>query len=585
METIASLPPGITTHNFAVPENLLADTDYDFNFWVYEATDNYRNNDSVLNYDLHTAPVISTYPYLEGFESGTASWYSKGQNNSWQWGTPTKTIINKAANGTKAWVTNLTGNYNTNEVSYLYSPCFNLTGLTQPILSFSHIFKIEDATPADFTWVEYSVNGGVTWSRLGTNSGGINWYNDATGKNQWRASLTTWHVASINIPPTAGIMRFRFVFTSDLGFNLEGVGVDDIHIFDKAAVYAGTTLTGITQNVSGSNWVHFNSGATRVASINANGNNLGSTKVDVYPYSGTVRVANYQYYLNRNIVIRPTLQPASDVTVRFYFTDAEAKSLLAATGCAACSKPKDPYALGVTKYSGSAAQENGTLADNGAAVYMYILPANTEIIPYDNGYYAEFAVNSFSEFWLNNGGIGGTHALPVELVGFEAVKQIKKVLLQWTTDNELNADKYIVERSADGINYTAIGNVAAYNNGNKNNYSLTDLQPLPGLNFYRLKMTDKDGSFRNSPVRKVNFDNAGDDFVIYPNPVTSNKLFVSSTGKITSAVLYDAAGKMVKSYTLNSRSNTLDVAGIAKGTYQLKVFTENATHTEKIIIQ
>ncbi|MBK8611786.1 MAG: hypothetical protein IPL84_18105 [Chitinophagaceae bacterium] len=32
-----------------------------------------------------------------------------------------------------------------------------------------------------------------------------------------------------------------------------------------------------------------------------------------------------------------------------------------------------------------------------------ILPANTEIVPYDNGYYAEFTVNSFSEFWLNNG--------------------------------------------------------------------------------------------------------------------------------------------------------------------------------------
>jgi hypothetical protein len=181
--------------------------------------------------------------------------------------------------------------------------------------------------------------------------------------------------------------------------------------------------------------------------------------------------------------------------------------------------------------------------------------------------------------------VDGTHSLPVNLLTFEAVKQTKKVLLQWTTDNELNADKYIVERSADGITYAPIGNVPAYNNGNKNDYRFTDFQPLPGLNFYRLKMTDKDGSFKNSPVRKVNFENTGDDFSIYPNPVTANKLFVSSTGKITSALLFDAAGRVVKLYKLNSRSNTLDVGGIAKGTYQLKVFTENATHTEKIIIQ
>ena len=386
METIASLPPGITIHTFVLPENLLADTDYNFNFWINEPTDTYNSNDSILNYNFHTSPVISTFPYLEGFETGTANWYSKGQNNSWQWGTPAKTIINKAANGTKAWVTNLTGNYNTNEISYLYSPCFNVSGLTQPVLSFSHIFRIEDATPADFTWVEYSVNGGITWSRLGINVGGTNWYNDPTGKLQWRQSLPTWHVASFNIPPTNNIVRFRFVFTSDLGYNLEGVGIDDIHIFDKAAVYAGTTITGITQTVNGSNWIHFNSGTTRVASINANGNNLGSTAVDVYPYTGAVRYRNYQYYVDRNIVIRPTTQPTSDVTVRFYFTDTEAKSLLAATGCGVCSKPKDPYELGITKFSGLAAQENGTLADNAGGVHSFILPAKTEIIPNDNGY-------------------------------------------------------------------------------------------------------------------------------------------------------------------------------------------------------
>ena len=78
----------------------------------------------------------------------------------------------------------------------------------------------------------------------------------------------------------------------------------------------------------------------------------------------------------------------------------------------------DPYELGVTKYSGAAVEENGTLADNTGGIYSFILPANTEIIPYDNGYYAEFPVNSFSEFWLNNGGAGGIHPLPVNLVNF-----------------------------------------------------------------------------------------------------------------------------------------------------------------------
>ena len=586
IETIASLAPGTYTHTFAVPENLTVNTDYSFDFWVNEPTDNYTNNDSVLNHAFRTSLVINTFPYLEGFESNDGSWYSKGSNNSWQWGTPAKATISKAANGTNAWVTSLTGNYQNNELSYLYSPCFNLGGMTQPVLSFSHIFEIEDGTPADYNWIEYSDNGGVTWNRLGSNGVGTNWFNDPTGKKQWRTSLTTWHVASTDIPTTAGNVRFRFVMSSDMGINREGVGIDDIHVFDKALIYdVPATVTGLTQTVNGSNWVHFTSGGKRVASVNANGFDLGSTTVDVYPYTGAVRTQNNQYYLNRNIVIRPTNVPGGYVSVRFYFTDAEAKGLLAATGCGPCTKPNDPYELGVTKYSGTAIQENGTLADNFGGSYMYILPANTEIIPYDNGYYAEYPVNSFSEFWLNNGGVNHNEPLPVSLVSFEALKQNNKVLLQWTTSNEVNSGRFIVERSGDGIHYIPVGNVPAKNTAGNNYYGLTDPAPMSGLNYYRLKMVDRDGAFQYSPVRKINFNNDGDDITLYPNPVVNATLFIASSGNCNKALLYDVSGKLIKTFILQGRNNTLNLAGIAKGVYQLRIFTENAVRTEKILIQ
>jgi hypothetical protein len=585
METIASLPPGIYTHTFAAPENLTVNTNYSFDFWVNEPTDNYNNNDSILNYAFHTSTVINTFPYLEGFESNDGGWYSSGSNNSWQWGTPSKTTINKAANGTKAWVTSLTGNYKNNELSYLYSPCFNLSGMTQPVLSFSHIFQVEDGTPADYNWIEYSDNGGVTWNRLGSNGVGTNWFNDPTGKKQWRTSLTTWHVASTDIPTTGTNVRFRFVMSSDMGFNMEGVGIDDIHVFDKALIYTGTPVTGINQTVSGSNWVHFTSGGKRVASINANGYDLGSTTVDVYPYTGAVRTQNNQYYLDRNIVIRPTNAPAGYVSVRFYFTDAEAKNLLAATGCGSCSKPNDPYELGVTKYSGTAIQENGTLADNFGGAYMFVLPANTDIIPYDNGYYAEFPVNSFSEFWLNNGGLGHDQPLPISLLSFDAIRLTSKVLLQWVTSNEVNSSKFIVERSGDGIHYTSVRTVPAKNTIGNNYYSLIDGQPMAGLNYYRLKMVDRDEVYRYSPVRKINFNDPGDDITLYPNPVTASTLFIASSGNCKQALLYDATGKLIKTFVLQGRNNTLNLPGIAKGIYQLKIFTADSVKTEKILVQ
>ena len=586
-ETIPGIAPNSTqTFIFSTSALLSANTDYSFNFWLNAPGDNYSSNDSIINYTFHTSPLINTFPYLEGFENNDGNWYQKGTNSSWEWGTPTKVVINKAANGNKAWVTSLNGNYRNNELSYLYSPCFDLHTLAQPVLSFSHIFDIEDGCPCDYTWVDYSDDGGITWNRLGSNGTGINWYNDPTGLSQWRTSIKKWHVASVDIPTTGTSVRFRIAMSSDAGFSTEGVGIDDIHVFDKAPVYTGPQLLNTTQTVSGNSWINFTSAGKLIASINANSQNLGSTSVDVYPYSGPERTSADQYYLDRNIVIRPTSQPSGNVGVRFYFTDTEAKNLIAATGCALCSKPADPYELGVTKYDGSAIQENGTLNDNYPGSYDYILPANTEIIPYDNGYYAEFLVSSFSEFWLNNGGVGGANPLPVSLISFEAVKQNKKVLLQWTTDNEVNTNKFIVERSDDGTTYKAISTVAALNRSGVNNYNVTDDLPFAGLNFYRLRMIDKDGLYRYSPIRKISFNTTEDDIMIYPNPALRDaRIFIASSGNCHNAVLYDATGKKVNAFEMKGRNNDIPLTGIAKGVYQLKIFTENSVQTKKIIIQ
>lgn len=401
-ENIPVLNPNqLLTYTFSATANLAAYDDYNFDIWLSAPGDNYQSNDSVINYSMHNSPVINNYPYLEGFESNNGNWFTKGSNSSWQWGAPSKSIINKAANGNKAWTTNLTGNYNDNELSYLYSPCFNLTGLVQPVLSFSYIFDIE--LDYDYTWVEYSTDGKV-WYKLGTSGSGTNWYDNAV-LNNWRVSDTKWHVASTDIPAFAGNMRFRIVMASDGGVNNEGIGIDDIHVFDKAAIYTGPTVTGLMQPVNGTNWIHFTSGGKRVASINSLGQNLGATSVNAYPYSGSIRNSNGQYYLNRNLVINSTNPPAGDVRVRFYFTDAETKALINATGCISCSAITDAYELGVTKYNGSADDENGNLEDDLTGFFQFILPANTEIIPYDNGYYAEFTVNSFSECWLSKASI------------------------------------------------------------------------------------------------------------------------------------------------------------------------------------
>ena len=575
----------LLNYTFVKTADLSTFNEQNINVWLNFVGDNYAVNDSILNYSVHNSPLISTFPYLQSFEINDGNFYTKGINTSWQWGTPNKLIINKAASGTKAWVTNLTGNYNDNETSYLYSPCFNLNGLKKPVLSFSHILELE--LDYDFTWVEYSTDG-IIWQKLGVSGSGTNWYQ--ADSNNWKLSNKKWHVASIDLPITLGNIRLRFVLNSDVGVNMEGIGIDDVSIHEKSdAITASITKSVTVSKVAGNTWVPFYFGDKNVGpwyllgEINPNGQDLGSVEMNFFPNNtSSVRSSNNQYYLDRNYVVHPSNPPSADVGIRLYFTDAEIDSLVNAHSCANCINPGSAYELGITKYSGFIAEENDILDDNTAGFFHYILPEKTAIVPHGNGYYAEFTVNSFSEFWFGNGVGNDTKPLPVDLLLFDAVKQFGSVLLSWKISNEVNVVRYEIERGSNIWNFKNIGFVAINSSG-KN--SFTDAQPLVGTNYYRLKIVERNGVFTYSPIKKITFGNDGDIIFIYPNPITNATLFIASTVNCTSCYLYDATGKLVKNFILQGKNNTINIAGVAKGIYTLKVISEIGAHSKKVFIQ
>ncbi len=586
LESITSLSPGqVLDYTFAANADLSFYIDYNINAWVTYPPDNYSDNDSVLNYSLHASPLINTFPYLEGFESSDGNWYTGGTNSSWQWGTPDKTIINKAANGKNAWVTSLTGDYNNNELSYLYSPCFDLSNLSRPVLSFSHIFKMEDDCDCDYHWMEYSTDGGMTWQKLGAKDSGTNWYDNATYQ-RWQVSKTKWEVSSIDIPTHASNVRFRFVVSSDPAANYEGVGIDDIHIFDKASIYVGSDTTLPAQNVSGNSWTDFTINGNRVASINPNGQDLGATTVSVYFNNGPVRTSNNQYYLDRNIVIQPTNPPTANVGIRYYFTDSEANRLIYATGCPVCSAINDAYDAGITKFSGTPSEENGTLIDDTTGFYKFIIPDSISVIPNDNGYYAEFTVNSFSEFWIDSGGPSGISPLLITLADFTAIKDNDNAKLNWTTVQESSSNNFIIERSSNGISFTDIGEVTTPGNSNsENTYQFIDATPLPGINYYRLKMIDNSNNITYSIVRQLNFNDRVSDIKVFPNPVTHGIVMISTADACREIDLLNIVGQHLKTFPASGFNNTINIGKLPKGVYQLKIFTTSQTKTIAIDVE
>ena len=585
-ETIPSLNGyDSVVYTFATPVDMSAYQNYSITATVNYPGDTYAGNNTFGPDTVHTSPLISTFPYLEGFESSDGNWFTGGINSSWQWGAPTKTIINQAANGNNCWVTNLTGDYNNNELSYLYSPCFNLSSLTSPVLSFSHIFQTEDDCDCDYHWVEYSTDD-TTWIKLGAVGSGTNWYDNPT-RQAWQLSYTKWHVSSYDIPVTPPKVRFRIVMSSDEATTYEGVGIDDVHVFDKASVYTGVNDS-LAQPVSGSNWVNFDLGGGRMAAINPNGQDLGLTNVKVFfNHTGTVRNDNVQYYLDRNIVIQPANQPTGSVSVRFYFTDNEAVTLMNATGCTACTTIASAYQAGVTQYSSPVApEEDSTLADNNSGTYLFHQPRTAvSIIPNDNGYYAEYTVSGFSEFWIDNGGPNNATPLPLTLLSFTAVRSGNNGLLQWSTSDAAGMSRFIIEKSTDNLHYTALDSVTAAPDGSGvDNYQYTDTHLVHGVNYYRLRMVDQNGQYEYSPIRTIDGSGAG-GVTIYPNPVQNGNLYISSTVNTQLIRLMDVSGKTILQLETQGYLNTLPVGAIARGIYFVEVVTDTGSTMQKILIQ
>ncbi len=565
-ETITSIAASSTVpYTFAATANLSSSGNHTIQVWTALVSDTYKENDTVTH-AVNNLPLVTSFPYLQNFETNNGSWYTGGTSSTWEYGTPVSPKINRAASGSKAWKTKIAGYYNDSELSYLYSPCFDLSAMTNPTLSFSLALDIEDCGAAlcDAAWMEYSADG-ITWSKLGSFGQGTNWYNKNYAGNQlWsQQNYTNWHVATTALPASNNSkLRLRFVFNSDSGLDKDGIAVDDIHIYDNLyGMYIGGTMTTpVTQTInSGTNtWVNFLEGGKLVASVHPAGQEMGATEVKAYLHTGSVRWSSNQYYHNRNFTIQPAnsfLTLTDSVLVRVYFPDSETETLIAATGCSGCANPSTAYDLGVTKYSDpDNSYENGTIADNNQGVWSFVIPARASKVPFDKGYYAEFKVNNFSEFWLNTGGLSGSQPLPVELKQF-AVRKLPQdiVLAEWVTASEFNVIKFEIEVARGNADfqsgrYARLGEVPSLGNSDREQrYQFTDAEPgKSGVRYYRLKITDNDGSVRYSAIRPLVFNNEI-QWAVTPNP--SNGQFSlncqASPGENIIVKVYDTKGQLI----------------------------------------
>lgn len=183
--------------------------------------------------------------------------------------------------------------------------------------------------------------------------------------------------------------------------------------------------------------------------------------------------------------------------------------------------------------------------------------------------------------------------LPITLLYFTAELNNKQVNLKWATASELNNDFFTIEKSNNGIQFESLTTTKAKGNENELTiYNDVDMNPFDGITYYRLKQTDKDGSYTYSKIISVLNNHSISKVSILPNPNdgTFDIQLNSSNERNIFIEIKDLSGKLCfKEYAKIEENNnqiTVDTKNkLSKGTYILSILFNDKEIHEKLIIK
>ena len=143
-----------------------------------------------------------------------------------------------------------------------------------------------------------------------------------------------------------------------------------------------------------------------------------------------------------------------------------------------------------------------------------------------------------------------SYVLPLKIISFTAGQMNGYTKLNWAIGNELNVDKYELQRSNDGINFYTIYFHSPYNRNGTEFYSFNDSKTIKGKVFYRLKVNNLSSQVNYSHIVTVSADDNGKSFYVITNPVD------------TKIDLYaDAAVRGIYNYTIASMDGQVMQSG------------------------
>jgi len=175
---------------------------------------------------------------------------------------------------------------------------------------------------------------------------------------------------------------------------------------------------------------------------------------------------------------------------------------------------------------------------------------------------------------LNSLGASACSTLPVSLNDFSADYINNRVELSWSTQEEINFDHFVIERSSDAGNWQATGTVYSKYSSIGNKYNFTDASPLNNDNYYRLQIVDKDGKISYTKIISINAGAIASQVSIFPNPVTNLTFNIKlSSTKAAIVNVFTMEGRLLFVTSLQGQTQ-----------YQVKL-PANASTTNYLIVQ
>ncbi len=208
---------------------------------------------------VYTLPGIiptASEPYAVNFASSPEGWACDGKNSSWGWGAGHESFGQGSRNFWSTGQTNGDKLYSTDEQSYLYGPCVNLSELDKPMIAIKLSSRMGGGLPAGAI-LEATDDEGLNWRKVGSVIEGLNWYNNVgivSTPSSTLANTTTnnplsegWAgvipfdnetMSRLSLQPYYGStsvrLRINFESVADAGAPLyAGIGIDSVWIGNR----------------------------------------------------------------------------------------------------------------------------------------------------------------------------------------------------------------------------------------------------------------------------------------------------------------------------------------------------------------